>query len=79
VKYAANFDSIDTTKKLANGHTNKIFMLVTCSEFFRWNVPLQYPLVNFDENIPSLYTEEIIMGKDRMKKKTKSTMICHLH
>jgi hypothetical protein len=69
VKHAANFDSIDTTRKLTNRHTNKIFMLVTCSEFFRWNVPLQYPLVNFDGNIPSLYTEEIILGKDRMKKK----------
>jgi hypothetical protein len=57
VKHAANFDIIDTTRKLANGHTNKIFMLVTCSEFFRLNVSLQYPSVNFDENIPSIYTE----------------------
>jgi hypothetical protein len=31
-------------------------------------MPSQYPLVNTDENIPSIYTKRITVGKEGMKK-----------
>jgi hypothetical protein len=36
--------------------------------------------MNFtDGNIPSVYTEGIIVGKERIKTKQKSTMTCNLY
>ena len=32
-------------------------------------MPSQYPSVNTNENIPLVYTEGIMVGKERMKKK----------
>jgi hypothetical protein len=36
--------------------------------------------MNFtDKNISSVYTEGIIVGKERIKTKSKGTMTCHLY
>jgi hypothetical protein len=42
VKHAANFDSMYITKKLTNtnGHTDKLFMFVSCGEFSQLNMSL---------------------------------------
>lgn len=39
-----------TIRKLTNinGYIDKIFSSVDCGEFFRLNMPLQYPLINTD-------------------------------
>jgi hypothetical protein len=60
-----------TTRKLTNinGNTDMMFSLVNCSEFYQQNIHLLYLLV---------YTDKIIVGKERIKKKPKSMMTYHL-
>jgi hypothetical protein len=60
-----------TTRKLANtnGYIDSMFLLVDCGEFSRLHMPSQYPLLNTDKNISLIYTEEITVKKEEMRKK----------
>jgi len=42
-----------------NGNTNEIFSLVNYSKFYQQNMSSQYPSINTDGNIPSIYIERI--------------------
>jgi hypothetical protein len=58
-----------TTKKLANTnrHTDRKSLSIDCDELYRQNSLLLYLSVNIDENIPSVYTDRIIVKKEGIK------------
>jgi len=59
-----------TTRKLTNTnrHTHKIFSSVNCLQL---NISSQYPSVNTNKHILSVYTKRIKVEKEGIKKKAK--------
>jgi hypothetical protein len=65
-----------TTRKLTNinRNTDRIFSLVYCSNIYQLNFQSLNLLVDTNMNIPIIYTEGIMVGKEGIKKKLNNTM-----
>jgi hypothetical protein len=70
-----------TDRKLinTNGNIDEIFTSIDYNELYQQNILAFYSSVNADGNILSVYTNKITTGKERIKKKPKSTMKCYLY
>jgi hypothetical protein len=63
-----------TTRKLTNTNrnTNGKIMVVDYDEFYRQNSLSLYLSMNIKRNILLVYTKEITVGKERIKKKSRN-------